>query len=289
MEADLNAVDTSPAAPDNTIKNLVLQAALAAVPALIGSAFGTEGALAGSKAGGEAQKDFTKRLDDERVLEAGARDKLFDRSVKTQVLANQKEGLNIKREGVKAQRENAAATRGLKGQIAQRGMDEKREKNVRDFQEKFNTDSAKLREEIREVPVMMSLIEHGSGQDFNAVKFKLATMFNGARPTDADVAAFGGKQNWTAKFNQYMSMKANDSLTGENKEEFKRMIGTLERAAKRNLSQMGEYRAKQYSARSGTDAGALMEALQLDALDNNPQSEDEEKDALIEQIMGGAK
>lgn len=279
--ADLAARDNAPA-PEQDNNELLYKSIIAAVPTLIGAAFGNRGGELGAAAGAKGIADYDANEAQQKAYKASAEDKLFERGVKTQTMANQARMLNIKdREvGVKAD-----AVRGQKGAA--------QTKELKDFQEKFNSDPTvkTSRQAMTHLPGLRELLNRGTGQDFKAAQFKLATIFNGSRPTDADVKAFSGSQQLWDQIESYAKMKANDQITDAAKKDLLLLINTMDQEAARNLETAADYRVGQAEKRGLGKREQLMEALNLSPLQEEKKREpgtddDAAKDAEINRILG---
>lgn len=279
--ADLAARDNAPA-PEQDNNELLYKSIIAAVPTLIGAAFGNRGGELGAAAGAKGIADYDANEAQQKAYKASAEDKLFERGVKTQTMANQARMLNIKDREV-----------GVKADAVKKQGGAAKSKELMQFQEKFNSDPiVKVsRQSQSHLPGLKELIARGTGQDFKAAQYKLATIFNGVRPTDSDVKAFSGSQQIWDQVEQYATMKGTDKLAEPAKKALMQLITTMEQEAQRNLEGAADYRVGQAEKRGLGTRDELMDALSLGPSEEKQQrapgaDDDAAKDAEINRILG---
>lgn len=288
-------------------KEMLWKGIIAAVPTLIGAAFGNRGGQVGAAAGekGLAQMDADKKLEIERkraaskdaleatfkteTLKQGAdRNRITEKNVNNTYEIGTTRNKETGRHDLNTEDIGREANR-IKDEKATAGAGKGDRKEMREIQNDFNKDKVvqNANTSAAEMPALIKLLNNGSGQDLNAAKFKLATMFNGSRPTDADVAAFSGAQDLFSKLEQYASMKATDKITATNRKELLDLTSTLRSSIKQNLETKARQFAQQGSRRGLGDENDLYDKLAIEGITKQLDVGDEAaKNAEIDRILG---
>lgn len=284
--ANLQAIDDKPEAGDNDgVNEALYKGIIAAVPTLIGAAFGNTGGAVGAQAGVGAIKDFDTIKKTQLATKQANEKQRYDRGVQAQKLANEAEGLAIRQQDVNQKK-------GLRQDMKTQHDADKDFDRKRQYQQDFDKDPqvTKVNETRRLIDELRGNIERGDGQAAKAVQFRLATLYNGGRPTDADVQAFKGSPTALESLKTFVGMKFDDKLTDKNKEIYRSLISNMEGASERALNRMADIHSKQASVRFNKPAKELRGWLKLDGSgvgDEAPTGDDAEKKAIIDSILGG--
>jgi hypothetical protein len=325
-------------APEGEPNELLMKAIVAAVPTLIGAAFGNRGGEIGAKAGGDTLVRYDTEKKDKQKLDRELKKDAFDQSAKVAGLRLQQDGLRIREKGVDVSEKigtqrNQIASRSVdvneklgternqtakkavdvnlnigteRNQIAKENVEVNKQKvkagekkaedaaskgkrkEARDFQQDFNRDpvTKKYVDAATIIPELKREIMKGSGQALKAVQFKLATLYNGARPTDADVQAFRGGQAVWDKFTRAIDLAVNDDVTEKDRKELLSLVSGMEQEAKDGLKTSRDKYVRQAAARGLGEPEELNELLAVDPLLDQMGGEDAEKEALINEILG---
>lgn len=155
-------------------------------------------------------------------------------------------------EGVKAQRDMAAA---IRGQARDDKLAEREMKYKRDAQDAWNKDplAKEATAKFYEIEGVMTALQEAKTNPVlrGVLPARLAKLVEKGVMTDQDIARYSGSAAWASKFKQWVQQAEEGTLTDENLGYFTKLAEGFARDAEKAMNSRAALHAKQYANQTG--------------------------------------